>query len=132
MSGAPTSPAREAWRRLRRSPSAIVGSLTLFTVTLACFALPGLLSLDPASTFPELQNRPPSAAHWFGTDGLGRDLFARVLIGGRTSLLVGLAATLASVAIGVAYGALAGYYGGRVDEAMMRVVDGLPPRYEVS
>ncbi len=62
-------------------------------------------------------------AHWFGTDSLGRDVFARTLVGGRTSLLVGLAATLVSVLIGVAWGAVAGYYGGRVDQAMMRAVD---------
>lgn len=62
-------------------------------------------------------------AHWFGTDSLGRDVYVRTLVGGRTSLLVGLSATLVSVLIGVAYGAIAGYYGGRVDQWMMRAVD---------
>jgi oligopeptide transport system permease protein len=81
------------------------------------------VALDPASTEPALRHAPPSAAHWLGTDALGRDLLARVLIGGRTSLLVGLAATLASVAIGVAWGGVAGLLGGAVDEALMRVVD---------
>ncbi len=61
--------------------------------------------------------------HWFGTDSLGRDLFARTLSGGRTSLLVALAATVVSVFVGVAYGACAGYLGGRVDQWMMRAVD---------
>lgn len=61
--------------------------------------------------------------HWFGTDALGRDLFARTLAGGRVSLAVGLAATLVSLVIGIGYGALSGYIGGRVDDAMMRVVD---------
>jgi ABC-type dipeptide/oligopeptide/nickel transport system permease subunit len=66
---------------------------------------------------------PPTGVHWFGTDALGRDYLARVLVGGQTSLLVGFAATLASVLIGVLYGAVAGYYGGRADEVMMRLVD---------
>ncbi|MES0872779.1 ABC transporter permease subunit [Sinimarinibacterium sp. HSW-8] len=68
---------------------------------------------------------PPSidGAHWFGTDSLGRDLFVRTLEGGRTSLLVGLLATLVSVGIGVAWGAVAGYFGGRIDQWLMRAVD---------
>lgn len=64
-----------------------------------------------------------SGAHWFGTDDLGRDLFARCCYGGRLSLLVGLAGTLVSLVIGVSWGATAGYLGGRVDAAMMRIVD---------
>jgi oligopeptide transport system permease protein len=112
-----------AGRRLRRNRAAVVGALLLLAIGSACFVLPALLALDPGATAPALRHRPPSAAHWLGTDALGRDLLARVLIGGRTSLLVGLAATLVSVAIGVVWGGTAGYFGGALDEAMMRIVD---------
>jgi oligopeptide transport system permease protein len=116
-------PWRIALRRLRRNRAAVAGALLLLAIALACFALPWLAPFDPTATAPALRFQPPSAGHWLGTDALGRDLLARVLIGGRTSLLVGLAATTASVAIGVLWGGLAGLAGGAVDEAMMRVVD---------
>ncbi len=66
---------------------------------------------------------PPSAQHWLGTDQLGRDLLSRVLFGGRVSLMVGLCATAVSLTIGVLYGAIAGYLGGKLDMLMMRIVD---------
>ncbi len=83
--------------------------------------VPGLR--DPAAQDLALGAAPPTAAHWFGTDDLGRDVLARVVYGGRISLLVGLLGTLVSLVVGVSYGAFAGYRGGRVDEFMMRVVD---------
>jgi oligopeptide transport system permease protein len=116
-------PWRRAGRRLRRNRAALLGAAILLAIAAACLVGPLLLALDPAATAPALRHQPPSAAHWLGTDALGRDLLARVLIGGRTSLAVGLAATLASVAIGVVWGGLAGLLGGAVDEAMMRIVD---------
>ncbi len=116
-------PWRQAWRRLRRNRAALVGALILLAIGFACFVVPWLFGLDPSATEPGRRSLPPSAQDWFGTDPLGRDLFARVLVGGRTSLLVGLAATAASVTIGVLYGGIAGFYGGRLDEAMMRIVD---------
>ena len=123
------SPFRLALRRLARNRVAILGAVLLALITFACVLLPVLLGLDPNLTRPALHNQPPSVIYPFGTDNLGRDLLARVLVGGRTSLLVGLAATAVSVVVGVAYGAIAGFYGGKVDEAMMRLVDfmyGLP------
>lgn len=117
------SPGVRAWRRLRKNRLAGTGLVLVGSMTLACFLLPALLHLDPTTTHPAFRHQPPSAAHWFGTDGLGRDYAARVLAGGQTSLLVGLVATLTCVLIGVLYGAVAGYYGGRVDEVMMRFVD---------
>ena len=114
----------DAWRRLRRNRMA-VGSAVFLLVLGAVAALapwlPGLA--DPAAQDLALGATPPSPAHWFGTDELGRDLFSRVLHGGRISLLVGLVGTFVSLVVGVTWGAIAGYVGGRVDDVMMRVVD---------
>ncbi|MEI9941059.1 MAG: ABC transporter permease [Pseudomonadota bacterium] len=123
------SPFQLALQRLLRNRVAIAGGFLLMLIAFGCVFLPALLKLDPNLTQPALRNQPPSARFLFGTDALGRDLVARVLVGGRTSLLVGLAATAVSVLVGVAYGAIAGFYGGKIDEAMMRLVDfmyGLP------
>lgn len=116
-------PWADAFRRLQKNRLAVFGAVLIVTITVLCFMLPLLLGLDPATTHPGARHLPPTGSHWFGTDALGRDYFARVLVGGQTSLLVGFAATMASVFIGVLYGAVAGYYGGRVDEVMMRLVD---------
>jgi len=116
-------PWQQAWRRLRRSRSASAGALLLLAIGSACAFLPLLLGLDPVTTDPAARHLAPSFAHPFGTDSLGRDLLARVLVGGRTSLSIGLAATASAVGIGVLVGALAGFYGGRVDELLMRGVD---------
>jgi peptide/nickel transport system permease protein len=88
-------PWRLALLRLSRNRAALAGAWLLLAITLACCLLPALLALDPFATAPALRFEPPSAAHWLGTDALGRDLLARVLLGGRTSLAIGLAATLA-------------------------------------
>ncbi|HEX5101579.1 MAG TPA: ABC transporter permease [Polyangiaceae bacterium] len=116
-------PSARAWRRLSQNRLARVALGVVVVMTLACCFLPALLHLDATTTHPAFRHQPPSAAHWFGTDGLGRDYASRVLVGGQTSLAVGLVATLTCVLIGVLYGAVAGYYGGRVDEVMMRFVD---------
>ncbi len=123
------SPLQLALQRVLRNRMAIGGASLLIAITLSCVLLPPLLGLDPNHTQPSLRNEAPSARFIFGTDTLGRDVFARVLVGGRTSLLVGIAATAVSILVGVTYGAVAGFYGGKVDEAMMRLVDflyGLP------
>jgi oligopeptide transport system permease protein len=114
---------REALQRLSRNRFALLGAIVLLLIALACFLGPLLFDLDPSTTRPEQRHLPPSAQHLLGTDGLGRNYLARVLIGGQTSLLVGLAATLASVCVGVLFGAVAGYFGGQADEVMMRFVD---------
>ncbi len=118
-----TSLGADAWRRLKRNRMAIAGGVTLAVIALACALLPLLPGMDYAKMNPADKNLAPSFAHLLGTDALGRDYLARVLVGGRMSLLVGLAATLSVVVVGVLYGAIAGYYGGRIDDVMMRFVD---------
>lgn len=103
----------------------MVGLVVLTLIGLLCIALPfipGLL-LDPNKTDLIHRNLPPGSGNWFGTDHLGRDLFSRVIFGGRISIAVGLITTFVSVTIGVFWGAVAGYAGGRIDAFMMRVVD---------
>jgi oligopeptide transport system permease protein len=118
-----TSLWKDAWRRLRRNRLAVGGLAILIFMLAATFLGPVLAPHDYAAQDLVLGAAPPSTAHWFGTDDLGRDLFVRVLHGGRISLLVGFAATLVSLLVGVTYGAAAGYAGGRVDSLMMRIVD---------
>lgn len=105
---------------------AALGSLVLLTlIALACFAGPALLAADPVESDWDAISLAPTLAnqHWFGTDELGRDLLVRTLMGGRVSLEVGLLGALVSGLFGVAWGALAGFAGGRVDAVMMRIVD---------
>jgi len=119
-----TSLWQDAWHRLAQNRAAIVSLFVLIIILLLCFIGP-FLPLVKSPTLIDLANpsAPPSAAHWFGTDQLGRDLFSRVLNGGQVSLLVGVVATAVAVVIGVIYGAIAGYAGGKTDDLMMRFVD---------
>ena len=115
----------DAWQVLRRNRASMAALLVL--ASLALLVLFGPLFSPYEYDFTDWENISigPSLAtgHIFGTDALGRDLFVRTLYGGRISLLVGLVATAVSLLIGITYGAVAGYVGGRVDQAMMRVVD---------
>ena len=121
-------PTRNLWtdarRRLARNRAAVASAWFLTFVALACCAAPWIMGLaDPAAQDLRLGAALPSAVHAFGTDELGRDTLARVLYGGRISLLVGLVGTLVSLLVGVSWGAIAGYVGGKLDEFMMRSVD---------
>ncbi|HKT65851.1 MAG TPA: ABC transporter permease subunit, partial [Burkholderia sp.] len=119
------SPLELAFARFLHNRAAVFSLVLLALITLACFVGPWLLAADPAASDWGSISLPPTLAnqHWFGTDELGRDLLVRTLIGGRVSIEVGLLGTLVSGLFGVAWGATAGFAGGRVDSAMMRVVD---------
>jgi oligopeptide transport system permease protein len=115
----------DARRRLLANRAAVVSMAVLAVIALLALAAPLLsphpydeVSFDAIGIGPTLENQ-----HWFGTDANGRDLFVRVLYGGRVSLAVGVVTTLVALLIGVTYGAVSGYAGGRVDAVMMRLVD---------
>ncbi len=116
---------QSAGERLRRNKAATFSLWLLILFVVLVVAGPWLAQHDYTQTNLSLGSTAPSLAggHWFGTDALGRDVLARTLAGGRISLLVGLVATLVSLLIGVFWGAVAGYCGGRVDALMMRFVD---------
>lgn len=115
----------DAALRLRKNRAAMISAVLLAGIVAACLilpAVPGLLHDPNVMNLPN-KNQPPTGAHWFGTDHLGRDILSRVLGGGRISIAVGLITTLVAVTIGVLWGAVAGYIGGRTDALMMRAVD---------
>jgi oligopeptide transport system permease protein len=114
---------QDAWRRLKRNKVAVVSMyVVIFVLLLAIFG-PYISKFDYASNDLLNTDQWPNSTHWFGTDDLGRDIFVRVMYGARISLSVGLVAALINLTIGVIYGGIAGYYGGMVDNIMMRIVD---------
>jgi len=133
-----TSLGKDAWRRLLKNRLAVFGLVVVATITIASLIGPAIIKAATGYTYdfmPRnvalLKSMPPfrgpdgsfSFMHPMGTDNSGRDILARVLLGGQISLLVGTISTLVSLLIGVSYGAVAGYLGGRVDSWMMRLVD---------
>lgn len=115
--------ARNVWETFSRNRLALIGLILLVVVVLASVFGP-MLSPYPYDGMDAMsRNQGSSAAHWFGTDQMGRDIFTRVLYGTRVSLLVGFASTALNLIIGVLYGSIAGYIGGKADMIMMRIVD---------
>ncbi|QQE72844.1 ABC transporter permease [Brevibacillus composti] len=113
----------DVWRRLKMNKVAMA-SLVFILILVACaIFIPIFSSNDYYTTDLAGKNKKPSAEHWFGTDDLGRDVFVRVWYGARISLEVGFAAAFIDLIIGVIWGGLAGFYGGRIDEIMMRIAD---------
>ena len=104
-----------------------VASFVALAIIVACVGpwVAAAAGIDGTTIDARLGATPPSAAHWFGTDTLGRDMLVRVMIGGRIALLVAVVTTTVALVIGVTYGAVAAYAGGAVDEIMMRIVDAL-------
>ena len=115
----------DAWNRFKANKLALVGLCFLAIMAIACILVPMFSQYtydgqDMANTFAK-----PSAEHFLGTDRFGRDVLVRIMYGGRISLAVGFSAASISLLIGVTYGAIAGYFGGKIDMVMMRIVDAL-------
>ena len=113
----------DAWLRLRKNHLALFGLGVLLLFIVIAVLTPWLAPYSYDTQNLDLGATPPSAAHWLGTDIFGRDLMTQIMYGGRISLSVGFVATAVALLIGVTWGAIAGYVGGRVDTVMMRLVD---------
>jgi oligopeptide transport system permease protein len=118
-----TSLWHDAWLRLRRNKLAVLGLVVLVLFITIALLTPWIAPYSYQAQDLELGASPPSAAHWLGTDIFGRDLLTQIMYGGRISLAVGFVATSVALLIGVTWGAIAGYVGGRTDAVMMRLVD---------
>ena len=119
----------DAWRRLLANRAAVAGGMILLVLIFLAIFAPWIAPHSYSYQNLELGAQPPSSEFLLGTDTLGRDLFSRILYGARVSLLVGFVATSVALVIGVSWGIVAGYFGGRIDSVMMRIVDvlyGLP------
>ena len=114
---------KEIWRRFRRNKQAMVGMCMLLLMIFSAIFASVISPYDPLQQDIINRLQPPSAAHFFGTDELGRDIFSRILYGTRISLTVGLIAVSISSVVGCALGAIAGYYGGVLDNVIMRCTD---------
>jgi peptide/nickel transport system permease protein len=111
-------------RWVRRNPGIAAGGLLLTLIVLVAILAPLLFTVDPTALAPARRTRPPSAAHWFGTDMLGRDIYSRVVYGARVSLIVGFAVAALASAVGLAIGVIAGFIRW-LDGVIMRAMDGL-------
>lgn len=113
---------RDAWLRLKQNKLAMICLWVFIGIVLLCLFGP-FVAKDPDAIDLDAFSQGPSGDYWFGSEHLGRDIFARILHGGRISLAVGFLATAVSITIGVVWGTIAGYTGGRLDAFMMRIVD---------
>ncbi len=110
-------------RRFKKNKLAMFGIVVIVLLAILSIFGPKISGYDYFTNDLSNNNKPPSGEHWFGTDSLGRDIFSRTWYGARISLFIGIAAALIDLVIGVIWGATAGYFGGRVDEYMMRIAD---------
>ncbi|MBO8156338.1 MAG: ABC transporter permease [Bacillaceae bacterium] len=117
------SPFQLAFRRFLKNKLAVMGVITLFIIVIMSFAAPLLTDHSPTKTNLLMVERPPSEEHILGTDSSGRDIWSRLLYGSRVSLTVGFSAMLFTLILGVIIGSIAGYYGGKIDNIIMRITD---------
>ncbi len=113
----------DAWRRFKKNKIALIAGFVLCCIILMCIIGPMICPHEFDYIDKTAKNLSPSSDHWFGTDDMGRDLFARVWIGGRISLAIGLCGALICSVIGTLYGGIAAYFGGTADTIMMRIVE---------
>jgi len=114
---------QDAWRRLKKNKIAMLGLIIIILFSFMAVAGPYMTKYSYNDNNLKLMDKAPSMEHWFGTDSLGRDLFARVWQGARVSLFIGLAAAVIETSIGMIVGGIAGFFGGKVDMAIMRFID---------
>ncbi len=114
---------KDAWRRLKANKVAMVALAFIGATLVFAFIGPLFMSVDYTTQIPGMEKQPPSIYFPFGTDNLGRNLFVRAMYGTRVSMLVGIFASLIVLVIGTLYGSIAGYFGGKVDMVMMRIID---------
>lgn len=114
---------KESWERLKCNPSAKLAMVMLVLLTFFAIFGPWMTGYTYYETHLELRNSPPSSKFWFGSDELGRDLFTRIWWGARISLFVGFSAAFIDLILGVIYGSISGFFGGKIDEIMMRIAD---------
>ncbi len=114
---------QDAWSRFRKDPLAMIGLFIIIVIAIAAIVGPWLSQYTYDGQDIANQNQGPSGEHWFGTDKFGRDIFVRAMYGARISLTIGVAVAAINLVIGVIYGGISGYFGGKVDMVMMRIVD---------
>ena len=119
----PESRFRSMWDTLKKNKAALFGLFVIIALIIIAVIGPFITPYDPNDQVMADVNQTPSSAHWFGTDNLGRDIFSRVIVGTRVSLLVGVAAVAFSLIIGTILGSIAGYFGGKLDAVIMRIMD---------
>ncbi|UJF36300.1 ABC transporter permease [Paenibacillus hexagrammi] len=114
---------QDAWRRLKKNRLAMAGLIILVLLVVISILAPFLSHYDYQTQVLKDKSLKPSAAHWMGTDAFGRDIWTRVWWGTRISLFIGIAAALIDLVVGVLYGGISAYYGGKIDDAMQRIIE---------
>ena len=114
---------QDAWRRLKKNRAAFIGLCIIILYGLLAIFAPMFSQYSYTQMDANMMNAGPSAAHWLGTDSTGRDLWVRIWMGARVSLTIGLIAAVINMCVGAVIGGLCGYYGGKLDMIVMRIVD---------
>lgn len=114
---------KDAWRRLRKNYIAMISLVTLGIIVIMVIIGPHIRGIDYMTIHSSVKNLTPSSKYWFGTDSLGRDMFSRVWVGARVSIIIAVVATVVQIVVGCIYGGIMAYFGGFVDEIMMRMIE---------